>query len=294
MPLTLRMLRSGSSGNAALVAGADGTVVLIDAGIGPRVLAGELAAAGLAVRDLAGAVFTHGHSDHLRGGTLALLAREGVPIYMNAGTWRVAEKRMSAREAAQARTTWRPFEAGTAFEVLGLQLAACPVPHGEPGPDNAAGDPVCFTLSDGTDTLGYATDLGHVPPEVEGHLRSARLLVLEANHDPEMLRHSPRPPHVRAWIASDAGHLRNDQAAGLLARLFGGQDGVGVVLAHLSEQCNTHGLARAAAREALDGICEAEVGVAQRHHPTAPWELRSGRVTASKSHPWEALVGVGG
>jgi phosphoribosyl 1,2-cyclic phosphodiesterase len=293
MPLNLRVLRSGSSGNAALVSTQDGTTVLIDAGIGPRVLAGELAAAGLAVRDLAGALFTHCHSDHLRGGTLALLAREGVPLHVNAGTWREAGRRMSSREAAAAGATWQPFEPDQPFEVRGLQVAACRVPHGEPGPDNAAGDPVCFTLTDGTDTLGYATDLGHVPDEVAAHLRDADLLVLESNHDPEMLRQAPRPPHVRAWIGSDVGHLRNDQAATLLARLFAGREGVGVVLAHLSEQCNTHGLARAAAQEALAGIAEVVVGVAQRHRATTPWEVRAGRVTACTRHPWEALLGVG-
>ncbi|MEB3330033.1 MAG: MBL fold metallo-hydrolase [Candidatus Sericytochromatia bacterium] len=293
MPLTLRVLRSGSSGNAAMVSAPDGTAVLIDAGIGPRVLAGELAAAGLAVGDLSGALLTHGHSDHLRGGTLALLARAGVPLHVNAGTWREARRRLNAREVAMADPAWLPFEPGQPFEVGGLQVAACRVPHGEPGPDNAAGDPVCFTLTDGADTLGYATDLGHVPAEVEAHLRGASLLVLESNHDPEMLRQAPRPPKVRTWIGSDAGHLRNEQAAALLARLFAGREGVGVLLAHLSEQCNTHGLARAAARDALAGISEAVIGVAQRHHATAPWEVRQGRVTAGVTHPWETLLGAG-
>src|SRR5688572_27746666 len=90
------MLRSGSSGNAALVT-AGATRILIDAGIGPRVLAKELGTHGLAVGDLTGAIFTHCHSDHVRGNTLALLAREGVPIHFNEGTWEAARRREAPR-----------------------------------------------------------------------------------------------------------------------------------------------------------------------------------------------------
>lgn len=285
MAITLQMLRSGSSGNAAIVT-AGHTRVLIDAGIGPRVLAKELAVLGLAVRDLTGAIFTHCHSDHLRGNTLALLAREGVAIHLNEGTWEAARIR-------EARTDLdgfpaglvRIFEPGRAFEVGGLAIDACRIVHGQPGPHNPAGDPVCFTLTDGRDTLGYATDLGHVTAEVRAHLRRADLLVLESNHDVEMERMSPRPYPVKQWIIGDAGHLSNPQAAELLVDLFKDREGGGVILAHLSEMCNTVGLARTTASEALDGRCEVTVGVANRLHASPPWELAGGRARPLREEP---------
>lgn len=270
------MLRSGSSGNSAIVT-AGATRVLIDAGIGPRVLAKELAAFGLAVKDLAGAIFTHCHSDHVRGNTLQLLAREGVPIHFNEGTWRTAVR----REAGSALDRFpdrlvKIFEPGEPFIVGGLEIDACRIAHGDPGVLNPAGDPVCFTLHDGTDTIGYATDLGHLTEAVEAHLRRADLLVLESNHDLEMEKLSPRPYQVRKWIMGDHGHLSNPQAAAALQSLFAGRERGGVVLAHLSEMCNTVGLARNTALEAMAGRCEIAVGVADRLHASVPWTLEKG------------------
>ncbi len=285
MAITLQMLRSGSSGNAAIVT-AGRTRILIDAGIGPRVLAKELAVMGLSVRELTGAIFTHCHSDHLRGNTLALLAREGVPIHLNEGTWEAARIR-------EARTDLdgfpahlvRIFDPGRPFAIDGLEIDACRIVHGQPGASNPAGDPVCFTLSDGRDTLGYATDLGHVTAAIMTHLKRADLLVLESNHDVEMERMSPRPYHVKQWIIGDAGHLSNPQAAEALVDLFEGREGGGVILAHLSEMCNTVGMARATAMDALAGRCEIAVGVANRKHATPPWELDGGRARALREEP---------
>lgn len=279
------MLRSGSSGNAAVVT-AGRTRILIDAGIGPRVLAKELAVMGLAVRDLTGAIFTHCHSDHLRGNTLALLAREGVPIHLNEGTWEAARIR-------EARTDLdgfpahlvRIFDPGRPFAIDGLEIDACRIAHGQPGPHNPAGDPVCFTLHDGRDTLGYATDLGHVTPAILAHLGPADLLVFESNHDVEMERMSPRPFPVKQWIIGDTGHLSNPQAAEALITLFENREGGGVILAHLSEMCNTVGLARTTTAEALAGRCEVAVGVANRKHASPPWELAGGRARPLREEP---------
>ena len=290
MAITLQMLRSGSSGNAAIVT-AGRTRILIDAGIGPRVLVKELAVLGLEVRDLAGAIFTHCHSDHVRGNTLALLAREGVPIHFNEGTWEAAR----IREARTDLDRFPPhlvkiFDPGRPFAIDALEIDACRIVHGQPGPNNPAGDPVCFRLTDGRDTLGYATDLGHVTQAILDHLRPADLLVLESNHDMEMERMSPRPYHVKQWIIGDAGHLNNPQAAEALMDLFEGRERGGVILAHLSEMCNTVGLARATTKDALAGRCEVAVGVANRKHASPPWELDGGLARQLREDPYEATL----
>lgn len=285
MAITLHMLRSGSSGNAAIVT-AGRTRVLVDAGIGPRVLAKELGVLGLGVRDLTGAIFTHCHSDHLRGNTLALLAREGVPIHLNEGTWEAARIREARTDLdGYAPHLVRIFEPGRPFEIGQLEIDACRIVHGQPGPGNPAGDPVCFTLSDGRDTLGYATDLGHMTAAVRDHLKPADLLVLESNHDIEMERMSPRPYQVKQWIIGDAGHLSNPQAAEALMDLFENREGGAVILAHLSEMCNTVGLARSTAADALAGRCEVQVGVANRKHASAPWQLEKGVARALREEP---------
>lgn len=270
------MLRSGSSGNAALVT-AGATRILIDAGVGPRVLAKELAAYGLAVKDLTGAIFTHCHSDHVRGNTLQLLAREGVPIHFNEGTWECANRREphAALDRFPAHLV-RIFEPHVPFVLGDLEIAACRIAHGDPGPLNPAGDPVCFTLTDSRDTVGYATDIGHMTDAVLAHLKPADLLVLESNHDLEMEMLSPRPYQVRKWIIGDHGHLSNPQAAQAIQALFAGRERAGVVLAHLSELCNTVGLARSTSVDALAGRAEVAVGVADRLHASIPWSLDGG------------------
>lgn len=281
MAMHLQMFRSGSSGNCSLLT-VGKTRLLIDAGIGPRMLAKELALHGLEVRDLTAAIFTHCHSDHLRANTLAALAREGVPSYLNHGTWQTARRREGARSDLERMLGGmvRHFDAELPFELGGLDITAFSVDHGSEGPDNHAGDPVGFVIRDEHDTFGYCTDIGHVTPTVLAHLKPADLLVLECNHDVEMARLSARPWHVKQWIIGDYGHLNNQQCADALTELFHNKDGAGVVLAHLSEQCNTVGMARETAKDALMGLCEASVGVANRHHATRPWVLDRGRARA--------------
>jgi phosphoribosyl 1,2-cyclic phosphodiesterase len=277
MAFHLQMFRSGSSGNCSLLT-VGATRLLIDAGIGPRSLAKELAVLGLSVKDLTAAVFTHSHSDHLRGNTMLALAREGVPMYMNEGTFEGGRRR-EGRGDLDRLPAGRVihFEAERPFAIDGIQLTAFQVDHGAPGPNNHAGDPVGFVIRDGTDTFGYCTDIGHVTLNTLAHLKAADLLVLECNHDVEMARLSARPWHVKQWILGEYGHLNNTQCASALSQLFAGREGVGVVLAHLSEQCNTVGMARETTREALAGLCEAAIGVANRHHATRPWVLERGR-----------------
>lgn len=287
-PVYIRVLRSGSSGNATLYS-CDRTHVLIDAGVGPRVLARELAALDLKLADLAAVVFTHCHSDHLRPAALLALVAAGATCYANAQTWRMATRR--APELDALASAWRPFEPALPFEIGPFRFTATRVPHGEPGLDNPAGDPVCFAIETGAGRLAYATDLGHVPEGVLKALAGARHFVLESNHEPDLTLMSARPYHVKRWILSEHGHLSNAQAAAALVELLKGQSGVGVILAHLSEAANHPALARGAAAEALAGLAECRIGVAGRHEATPAWVLQGG-VAAPVAPPLPIFEGL--
>jgi phosphoribosyl 1,2-cyclic phosphodiesterase len=273
MAMHLTMLRSGSSGNCALLTVGQ-THLLIDAGIGPRVLAKELAVRGLAVKDLSGVIFTHCHSDHLRGNTVSLFAREGVPLYLNEQTWEIARGRTgNAALDKVPHQLVKIVDVDRPFAIQDFEVDCFRVTHGHPGPQNAAGDPMGFLMTDGNDTFGYCTDIGHVTPEIIRYMKRADLLVFESNHDVEMARFSPRPYPVKQWIMSDAGHLSNVQAAQALAEAFHDREGAGVILAHLSEMCNTVGLARTTTHEAIAGKADLRLGIANRLHATPTWTL---------------------
>ena len=276
MTIELRVLRSGSQGNTTLVRTADGTNLLIDAGVGPRTLTDILSAHGVEPRHLGGVLFTHAHGDHARGPTLDMLAAHGVPLYMTEGTWEVVAPRTRATSVARQL---RQVEPGTPLQVGGLEVRACRVPHRESSAHQGAGDAVCYRVSDGLDHVGYATDLGHVPPDVLAHFADVGLLVLESNHDVGMLAATGRPDHVKSWIRGATGHLRNEQTAEALVSLFAGRADAGVVLAHLSGEANAPELALECSVDALRGIADIQISVAAKENLGMAWVLKAGQAS---------------
>ncbi len=285
MSLHLRILRSGSSGNLTLVENDAGARMLIDVGVTRSALLAELDALSIDVRSLAGAVLTHAHGDHANPGALALLDAVGVPVHATPGTWAAVAQRAGTPIRGQSAADLHP---GRALAIAGMTVHACRVSH-----DNGtAGDAVCFRVETGSEALGYATDLGTVDDAVLANLRGVGLLVLESNHDVDMLAQTDRPYTTRAWIRGERGHLRNEQASAALADLFDGREGGAAVLAHLSGQANTPERALACARAALRGRAEIAIGVATGEGLRARWSLHGGNATFSPYTPPLPSAGI--
>ena len=231
-------LASGSSGNATLVEASSGTTrtrVLIDAGLGLRELGRRLARIGVAVAELDALFITHEHSDHI-GCAPELAARHGIPLWASLGTLRAAEGQLDPATARVARD-------GEAVAVGDLQLLPFTVPHD-------AREPLQLRCTDGEHNLGVLTDLGHVTPYVLSRLAGCDALVLECNHDPDLLAGSAYPLFLRRRIGGQHGHLNNAQAAQALAQLAHAALHT-VLAAHLSERNNRPELAQAALAGAL-------------------------------------------
>lgn len=223
------VLASGSSGNCLYIAEGE-TRVLVDVGISCKQVATRLRELGIAPESLTALCLTHDHSDHISG--LAVLSRTwSIPLYATEGTSTAAECKLR-----MTGTQWNVFAAGNPFRIGSLVFEPFAVPHD-------AGDPVGFVVDNGVRRLGIATDLGHIPAMVAHHLRACHALVLECNHDVEMVRNSERPWSLKERILGRHGHLSNAQSAELLDAILPGMLSL-VVLAHLSEECNNPTLAR--------------------------------------------------
>ena len=241
-------LGSGSEGNGLLVE-ADGTCLLIDCGFAITDTIARLQRLGVAPEAVSANVVTHEHGDHI-GGVAAFAARYETPVWLTFGTLSAVEDRFVALACV------RGFDSHNRFAIGGIEVQPFPVPHD-------AREPVQFVFSDGCWRLGLLTDLGVSTRHVELSLSGCDALLLECNHDPDMLANGDYPASLKARIAGKFGHLDNGTAAGLLGRLDNSKL-KHVFAAHLSQHNNRPDLARAALAGALN--CSPEwIGVADQH-----------------------------
>ena len=247
---------SGSEGNG-LVVEAGSTRLMIDCGFGVRDTAARLARIGIAPDSLDAIVVTHEHSDHV-GGVPAFAARHGIPIWLSFGTL----SNVSERLANVAHVYG--FDSHDRFVVGDLEVLPFPVPHD-------AREPVQFVVTDGEWKLGVLTDLGMSTPYVEASLTRCDALVLECNHDLDLLEASDYPRALKDRISGRLGHLHNEGAAALLSALDNSRL-QHIVAAHLSKQNNTPDKARAALAGAL-GCSVDWIGVASQAEGFAWREL---------------------
>lgn len=227
--MNVAILGSGSKGNAVVLE-ADGGRILVDAGFPARTLARRLAAADIPPESIGAVVLTHEHGDHVSGACSA--ARSwGWRVYATPGT-------IAATPGLPALRP-HPIATGEPVTVDGLQLHCVRTPHDAQEPIAIVAEAVTTGAR-----VGIAYDIGHVPMALEQALRGLDALILEANHDDEMLRTGPYPVVVQDRIAGAHGHLSN-RAAADVARRVAHRGLRYVVLAHLSQHNNTPEVARA-------------------------------------------------
>lgn len=277
----MTVLASGSKGNSTVVS-TSRTRILVDVGLSCRELFKRMAAAGEDPRTLDAILITHEHQDHVQG--LAVTARKlGIPVYFTEPThrewmrWMTPRKRMTYADwlkdraqgselrdqgegvelaaAAAADVEAAPakdpcalpgveyFASGEGFCVGDIAVTPFTIPHD-------ATDPVGFVFQAEGVRIGLATDLGYMPPNAKRHLTKCDVLMLESNHDLDMLRDGPYPWSVKQRVMSRVGHLSNLAAAEFLEGEYDGGAAY-VVLAHLSESNNLPELARVSAERAL-------------------------------------------
>ena len=246
--LRFRNLGSGSTGNATLVEAGSGphrTRVLIDCGLGIRSLESRLLQAGVDVRQLNAIFITHEHADHI-GCAVALVQRLRIPLWMSRGTH-------TGIGAPVLDGLLGITSDGQSVEIGALELRPFTVPHD-------AREPLQLSCSDGASRLGILTDLGHATAHVLEQLAGCDALLLECNHDPDLLARSSYPPFLKKRVGGRFGHLANAAAAEVLKAVA--HAGLRhIVAAHLSEQNNRPEMAQQALAEAL-GCASGDIGVA--------------------------------
>lgn len=220
-------LASGSKGNAIYL-GTKNTKILIDAGIGVKVLSRRLAEIGVHIEEIDAVLISHEHTDHISG--LKILAcRYGIPVFANSDTAR------GIIEALREPIKFKIFSTGEMFEFGDLEIHPFSVQH-----DTL--DPVAFTIKTMGLKLGFCTDLGFITTLVTSYLKECDYLYIEANHHPSMVHACNRPMIYKQRVLSRQGHLSNEACADLLIEVYNHKL-KHVHLAHLSSECNAPELA---------------------------------------------------
>jgi phosphoribosyl 1,2-cyclic phosphodiesterase len=221
----------------------DTTRLLVDAGLGKKETLRRMAAVGRAVDRLDGIVISHEHSDHI-GSLAQVLGQWRTTVYLNEAT-HTEVMRILPQTSHKRLDRVEHIRAGQKFIVGDIEVSAFAIPHD-------AVDPLGYTFRANGTKVAIVTDLGYLPELVKVHLREADCLVLESNHDLEMLKVGPYPWHIKQRVMSRTGHLSNHTVSEYLSDEEGFDARARyVVLAHLSENNNNPDVARISAEEAL-------------------------------------------
>ena len=254
MAVKFTILGSGSAGNCAYLE-TDEARVLVDAGFSPRQIRHRLASIGRAPENLTAILITHEHSDHTQG-LIGIAEKLHIPVYCNRGTQEEIDRQLGAK------LDYRLFVTGNGFEVGDIAVTTFAVPHD-------AQDPVGYLLRTSACCFGFATDLGHVTRLVVERVRTANVLLLEANHDVKMLQDCLRRPwSLKQRILSRHGHLSNEAAAEATEQIMSA-DLRHLFLGHLSRDCNRPDLAFGVVQRRLQqtGATHVTLGLAAQNIP---------------------------
>lgn len=256
--MKLCSLYSGSSGNCIYV-GNDRTHLLVDAGVSGTKVVSALWHIGITPNQLDGILVTHEHTDHIQG--VGVLSRKyDLPIYATEKTWLAMEKKVGQVSIKNMRQ----IQAGMDFYIHDVDISPTSIPHD-------AVDPVCYHFMHQGKKVGVCTDLGYMPKSVYDTICDCDALLLEANHDLDMLNAGSYPFELKRRISGKLGHLSNETCANTLVRLAGRVRQV--LLGHLSQENNTEDVALSTIQSILmeNGISAKDMGVAvlkrQQHSP---------------------------
>lgn len=229
--MRLVSIASGSSGNCIYI-GSDQTHILVDAGITNKRIQLGIQEIGITGSELSGVFITHEHSDHIKG--LSILAKHhGVPIYATEETLRkIREMKYLDQYPSGLLRAIEPDKEVSVGDLTVLPFAI----------DHDAVDPVAYRISDGEKHVAVATDLGHYDRYIINHLQGLDAIVLEANHDEQMVQVGPYPYYLKRRILGNHGHLSNENAGRLLCEILNDKL-KHVVLGHLSKENNYEQLA---------------------------------------------------
>ncbi|MCJ8013018.1 MBL fold metallo-hydrolase [Paenibacillus sp. KQZ6P-2] len=238
MGISFTVLSSGSTGNATVVRNEE-TTLMIDAGLSAKRIDELLKERDVTGEEIDGILVTHEHSDHIKG--LGAVARKyDLPIYANEKTWEAMEKSIG-KIAEENRIV---MDSGEVRDFGSLRVESFGISHD-------AAEPVGYCFYDGNEKLSVATDLGYMSDKVKQALSDSNVMVLEANHDIEMLRMGRYPWNIKRRILGDMGHLSNVAAGEALSELLTG-DLKRTYLAHLSRDHNMMELAKMTVRDSME------------------------------------------
>ncbi len=242
-------LGSGSAGNCMVIEQAT-TRILLDCGFGLSEVVKRLQRLNLAPEQLTGILVTHEHDDHAKG-AFKFAAKYNIPVWLSQGTLKMCARYLPEN----AKVSLNIIDSHTKFHIEAIEITPYPVPHD-------AREPTQFTFTDGEHRLGVLTDVGSTTPYIEQVLSRCDALVLECNHDLQMLENGAYPYALKKRVGGRLGHLDNQSSAVLLARLDNSKL-KHIIAAHLSAKNNTPALAKAALSQVLN--CEMDwVGIADQ------------------------------
>lgn len=248
-------LGSGSRGNATLLQSEE-TLILVDCGFSQKELQRRLALVGLDCSHIDALLLTHEHSDHMKG-ALSLSRRHAIPVWATAGTLRACDWHDDC--------DLHQFNANESdFRIGEIQVTPFTVPHD-------AAEPCQYVFSDKRHRVGILTDTGSVTSHIVSRLQGLNALLLEFNHDLQMLRNGPYPRHLQYRVGGDHGHLNNTQSTGLVGQLDH-HNWEHLVAAHISEKNNDPMLVNSALDE-VDTALSGRFSVLEQDVPSKWFNL---------------------
>jgi len=246
-------LYSGSSGNSSLVQSKD-INILVDAGVSGKKIIDALASINIGIENISAILVTHEHSDHTQ--SIATLSKKyDIPVYANKKTWEA----MSDKKNKILEQNIRYFNNNKSFTLNDVTILPFDIPHD-------AANPCGFSISDKESKISIATDIGHMTNSILDNIKDSNFLLLEANYEPDVLKCSSYPFHLKERIASPVGHLSNIEAGKTINYLtdFGVKN---IMLGHLSNENNFPELAYKSVLEQIENK-ELTLNVASRFEPS--------------------------